>query len=267
MLRVLKQAELSPGTEVWLENHRGLSTHANISHARIDEITDERVYLVCDGKRYRTVEETMDYNVQDHWRCWSEKPDSETAGIAPWATAEELSVGPEGKSCGSCFRRHWISRGCYKCRAYYSPKRDANFTKAEPACRFYLSEAEEHKKAREGRKRIAARRARIMEEAAASPPLPPYWKSYPDPFSSYVSPPIPHCPICEDMMAGPDSICPECGAKIIVDAKLKNFFKPAEIQRKDCFHCGGKGTFEYTRSVFNNHMHGFCTAWGAVVME
>lgn len=77
---------------------------------------------------------------------------------------------------------------------------------------------------------------------------------------------IPVCPVCGEM---PYSLerCIFCGQKFIKDDRALELEKPLEVEHMDCFMCGGKGTVEYTRSRYNGHRSGHCTACGIRFME
>lgn len=77
---------------------------------------------------------------------------------------------------------------------------------------------------------------------------------------------MPICPACGEIPYSLDR-CTFCGQKLIKDERAKEWEKPPEIERMDCFMCGGKNTMELTRSIYNGHRHGRCTACGARIME
>ncbi len=76
----------------------------------------------------------------------------------------------------------------------------------------------------------------------------------------------PLCPTCGEM---PYSLerCIFCGQKFIKDDRAMEWEKPLEVEHMDCIMCGGKGTVEYTRSRYNGHKNGKCTACGMRFIE
>lgn len=76
----------------------------------------------------------------------------------------------------------------------------------------------------------------------------------------------PVCPACGEM---PYSLerCVFCGQKFIKDKRALEWEQPAKVEHMDCFMCGGKGTVEYTRSRYNGHKRGKCTACGIRFIE
>ena len=83
---------------------------------------------------------------------------------------------------------------------------------------------------------------------------------------SYEGSIFPVCPACGEMPYSLDR-CVFCGQRLIKDDRAREWEKPPKVERTDCFFCGGKGTFEYTRARSNGHMHGRCTACGASIIE
>lgn len=76
----------------------------------------------------------------------------------------------------------------------------------------------------------------------------------------------PYCPSCGEMPYNLQR-CVFCGQRFIQDERAKEWSKPPEVKRMDCFICGGKNTLEYTESRYNGHKHGECTACGMKFME
>ncbi len=97
-------------------------------------------------------------------------------------------------------------------------------------------------------------------------PRPAAWEPFFDFGRDAVTGETPICPNCEEPLYEYDH-CVFCGQPIQMDAKLEEWIKPPEIQRGDCFVCGGKGTLEFVRVKPNNHAHGHCTACGMSFME
>lgn len=77
---------------------------------------------------------------------------------------------------------------------------------------------------------------------------------------------MPVWPACGEMPYGLDR-CIFCGQKFIKDERAKEWEQPQKVERMDCPVCGGKDTMEFTRSKYNGHKHGCCTACGTKFME
>ena len=267
-MKLVELSALSPGVHVWLEQHTGVKHSREVVPVIVKKLRNDSIWLQSDypgtyvGNTY-----TVDYNVPGCWRCWDEEPTTAIMDATPWLTNEELLVGPEGKTCGTCYRRKWKARGCYNCCACGSPRKIEEFTADAPACRFYYDQKEEWKRQAEDRKRQEDYKKRMQKRAVMSPPVLAEWMRWSDPMSDYVSPPMPRCPICETDLWELRETCEFCGVRIINDVRLKSFFKTPKILSMDCPHCKGKGSFKYTRSILNNHLHGRCDACGMSMME
>ena len=267
-MKVVDIYALTPGVRVWLEHFTGASHSRVVEPVVVRKPLKDSIWLhgdlpdSCIGHT-----DIVDYNVPGRWRCWDEEPTVEALDSVPWLTKEELLVGSEGKTCGTCYRRQWKARGCYTCCACGSPRKNEEFSADAPACRFYYDQKDEWRRRAEDRKRQEDRKKRMQETAAMSPPVLAEWVRWPDPMSDYVSPPMPRCPICKTDLWEPRETCEYCGVRIINDVRLKSYFKPPKILSMDCPHCKGKDTFKYVRSIINNHLHGKCDACGMVMMQ
>ena len=267
-MKLVELSALLPGVQVWLEHFTGIKRIREVDPVLVKKLRNDSIWLQSDSPdAYVGNTYTVDYNVPGCWRCWDEEPTTAAMDAMPWLTKDELLVGPEGKTCGVCYRRQWKARGCYTCHAHGSPRNNEEFGANAPACRFFYDQKEEWKRRDADRKRRENHRKNMRERAAMSPPVLAEWVRWPDPLSDYVSPPMPRCPICQTDLWEPRETCEFCGARIIHDVRLKSYFKPPKILTIDCPHCKGKGTFKYARSILNNHLHGRCEACGMSMME
>ena len=267
-MKLVELSALSPGVHVWLEQHTGVKHSREVVPVVVKKLRNDSIWLQSDSPgTYVRYTYTVDYNVPGCWRCWDEKPTTAAMDDMPWLTKEELLVGPEGKTCGTCYRRQRKARGCYTCRACRSPRKDEEFESNVPACRFYLDQREVWKKQAEERKRQENYKKKMQERAAVSPPVHAEWVCWPDLLSDSVSPPMPRCPICGTDLWEPRETCEFCGVRIIHDDRLKSYFKPQKVLSMNCPHCKGQGTFKFVRSILNNHLHGRCEASGLSLME
>lgn len=77
---------------------------------------------------------------------------------------------------------------------------------------------------------------------------------------------MPVCPACGEIPYSFDR-CIFCGQRFIKDERMKVWTQLKKVERMDCPVCGGKDTLEFTRSRYNGHKHGHCTACGVKIME
>lgn len=118
--------------------------------------------------------------------------------------------------------------------------------------------------------RIQAKAEKKREAAWAknkdNPPRDPEWKREWDEMYGGLTAEMPFCPNCHEPLYEFER-CYFCGQAIQQDKKLEDWAEPPKVETMDCFICEGKGTVRYTRSKFNGHKSGECTACGMRFIE
>ncbi len=180
--------------------------------------------------------------------------------------AEYEPVADHAHTCGECVRytENWRQKGQYRCCACYGP--GDGLPAGRKACKAYWDKAEEERSQREEAEERERERKAAWEKNYSNSPRPAVFQRDIDFCTGKPTGAMPFCPNCSEPLYDLER-CYFCGQAIEQNKALEDWAEPPKVETMDCFHCGGKGTLQYTKSKYNGHKSGGCTVCGMRFIE
>lgn len=168
--------------------------------------------------------------------------------------------------CGGCVRcaENHKRPGHFRCCSVHGPE---EITPDRIACLEYWDKKKQEKSDAEFEASEERKRQRQWKQNSRKAPVPCAWEDDFDGTTDTLhKDAIPICPNCREFLYVTER-CYFCGQAILMDEKLAALLAPPEVERMDCFVCGGEETVEFTRAKSNGHKSGHCTKCGMRFIE